>query len=426
MSWFGKMFSGKDKNAAEAPPPGDDKPVAAEEADEVLPEDNRSLLLQLISKNGLSMGMDLSKVTLPTFILEPRSLLEKLSDTMIHPEVLTAIPQKDTPEQRMLAVVKWYMSAYHVRPRGTKKPFNPVLGETFSATFKADATTACNDGVTWTAQQVSHHPPVSAFYARDDAGTVVVQGCFAPKSKFLGNSAASIGGGAFRIYLPQHDEVYYLNWPSVYVRGVLFGTLLMEICGDVVIACPKNNLTASLNFQAKGFFGGNYHHVAGSIYRGQKSDKKKEELYVIDGFWTGKTTVRPAGSAKGDAGEVLFDTASSPLGAITADVSDVAIAANGGPNDARSDLNQMLPSRATWKPVAEAIVAADQDAATAAKQAIEQHQRDLRAARTEKQETFKPSLFEHTQEDDWVYTGPNAIALPPVSAQTPAASPVAQ
>lgn len=413
MSWFGKMFKGGDKKEQEpAVSKDDEKPVSAEEADEVLAEDNRSLLLQLISANGLSMGMDLSKVALPTFILEPRSLLEKLSDTVIHPEILTAIPQKDTPEARMLAVVRWYLSAYHVRPKGTKKPFNPVLGETFSAHFKAAPSTSCADGVTWTAQQVSHHPPVSAFFARDDAGSVVIQGCFAPKSKFLGNSAASMGGGAFRIFLPQHDEVYYLNWPSVYVRGVLFGTLLMEVAGNVTIACPKNNITANLDFQAKGFFGGSYHHVVGSIFHGTKADQKKaEKVYEIEGHWTGKTTVKHRG---GEA-ETLFDVEASPLGGITDDLTDAAVAANGGPNDKRADLAHMLPSRATWKPVSDAIAAKDQDAATSAKQEIEQAQRDIRAARTEAGETFAPSLFVHTGEDDWEYVGPNAIKLPAVT-----------
>ena len=34
-------------------------------------------------------GMDLSKVVLPTFILEPRSFLDKLSDFYYHSDLLT-------------------------------------------------------------------------------------------------------------------------------------------------------------------------------------------------------------------------------------------------------------------------------------------------------------------------------------------------
>ena len=36
--------------------------------------------------------MDLSKVTLPTFILEPRSLLEKFADYYYHCDILSRYP----------------------------------------------------------------------------------------------------------------------------------------------------------------------------------------------------------------------------------------------------------------------------------------------------------------------------------------------
>lgn len=32
--------------------------------------------------------MDLSKVTFPTFVLEPRSMLERITDFMSHPELV--------------------------------------------------------------------------------------------------------------------------------------------------------------------------------------------------------------------------------------------------------------------------------------------------------------------------------------------------
>ena len=32
--------------------------------------------------------MDLSKVTFPTFVLEPRSMLERITDFMSHPELI--------------------------------------------------------------------------------------------------------------------------------------------------------------------------------------------------------------------------------------------------------------------------------------------------------------------------------------------------
>jgi hypothetical protein len=53
---------------------------------EVLDEEPRSILLGLISQ--LRKGMDLHRVTLPTFVLEPRSMLERITDFMSHPELI--------------------------------------------------------------------------------------------------------------------------------------------------------------------------------------------------------------------------------------------------------------------------------------------------------------------------------------------------
>lgn len=52
---------------------------------EVLEEGSKSILMGIIKQ--LSKDMDLSRVTLPTFVLEPRSMLEKITDFMAHPEL---------------------------------------------------------------------------------------------------------------------------------------------------------------------------------------------------------------------------------------------------------------------------------------------------------------------------------------------------
>jgi hypothetical protein len=51
----------------------------------VLVEEHKSVILHLLSQ--LKLGMDLTKVVLPTFILEKRSLLEMFADCMGHPQL---------------------------------------------------------------------------------------------------------------------------------------------------------------------------------------------------------------------------------------------------------------------------------------------------------------------------------------------------
>ena len=126
--------------------------------EEEIDEKPKSLLMNLLSQ--LKVGMDLSKVTLPTFILEPRSFLEKLTDFMLHAHLVLPISRMESDEERFLAVLKWYLSGWHLKPKGCKKPYNPIIGETFHATWESD-----DYGKTqYIAEQVSHHPPISAFH----------------------------------------------------------------------------------------------------------------------------------------------------------------------------------------------------------------------------------------------------------------------
>lgn len=53
---------------------------------EAIDEEPRSIILELISQ--LKLGTDLSKVTFPTFVLEPRSLLERITDFMAHHDIV--------------------------------------------------------------------------------------------------------------------------------------------------------------------------------------------------------------------------------------------------------------------------------------------------------------------------------------------------
>ena len=90
-----------------------------------------SVITHLLSQ--VRIGMDLTKIVLPTFILERRSLLEMYSDFFAHPDLFVSVADGQTPEERMVTVLKWYLSSFHAGRRSSiaKKPYNPILGETF-------------------------------------------------------------------------------------------------------------------------------------------------------------------------------------------------------------------------------------------------------------------------------------------------------
>ena len=67
-------------------------------------------------------GQDLTRVTIPSWFLEPRSLLERLADTLMHPDVLLRAAEAATPVERMRLVVAWFLSGFHYKTvvRGEK------------------------------------------------------------------------------------------------------------------------------------------------------------------------------------------------------------------------------------------------------------------------------------------------------------------
>ena len=72
------------------------------------------------------------------------------------------------------------------------------------------------------AEQVSHHPPASAFFYSCPQHNVLITGAIKPRSRFYGNSVASLMQGVNYFILPaRNNERYEVHMPNMYARGVL-------------------------------------------------------------------------------------------------------------------------------------------------------------------------------------------------------------
>ncbi|KAL0208177.1 hypothetical protein P9112_010764 [Eukaryota sp. TZLM1-RC] len=256
----------------------------------------RSIIKALLKQ--VRPGADLSRITLPTFILEPRSLLEKLTDCHAHPYLLSKVRHINHPLDRIISVARWYSSGFHTRPRGVKKPYNPLLGEVFQAEWDVQGSK-----VQYTAEQVSHHPPVSAFYLSSPKDGYSVEGSIKFKSQFLGNAAAALMLGHADVSLlgdfgGKSSEVYRITFPKYVSRGVLVGTLFMELNGNCSVEGLDNNLVVNFEFKKKGIFGGQSKLglVEGSIMIRPPLDstgkaQKDIEIARIHGNWMSELNI---------------------------------------------------------------------------------------------------------------------------------------
>lgn len=344
---------------------------------EVLEDDNRSIIMGLIAQ--LRKGTDLSRVTLPTFVLEPRSLLEKITDFMSHPELVVVASKTTDPVQRFVEVCRFFLSGWHIKPKGVKKPYNPILGEFFRCEYDL------KDGskAMYISEQVSHHPPISAYYYAIPEHGIFVSGEAHPKAKFLGNSAATIMKGYSRITFSElKNETYEITNPNVYARGILFGKMVMEMGDQCSIRCDSNDLICELDFKTKGFFSGQYHTVTGKIKRQSTS----EVLYDISGIWTSELFIKGKNSSK----ESFFNVEKYPvISKLTEPL----------------DHQEWNESRKLWSKVTAGLVSSDLDSATNEKSFIENKQRQDTANRQKEGLQWHPRFFDLNKKEEYEFKG---------------------
>ncbi|KAI0116952.1 hypothetical protein F4814DRAFT_414579 [Daldinia grandis] len=254
----------------------------------IIEPEQGNVLTHIISQ--LRPGADLSRVVLPTFILEPRSMLERITNFMCHPEMLLPIPHIEDPVERFVSVVKFYLSGWHIRPPGVKKPLNPILGEIFSCYWDLPDNTRAY----YISEQTSHHPPKSSYFYMAPEHHIRIDGTLKPRSKFLGNSAASLMEGIAVLTLmnrgknPKQGERYWLTQPNMYARGILFGNMKYELGDHSVVRCPELGLTADVDFKTKGWVSGTYNAIGGTI----KDEKTGQVLFELSGLWSEEMFVK--------------------------------------------------------------------------------------------------------------------------------------
>jgi hypothetical protein len=68
----------------------------------------------------------------------------------------------------------------------------------------------------------------------------------------------------------------------MYARGILFGKMKYELGDHSYVRCPETGLEADIEFKTKGYFGGTYDAIGGSI----KESSTGKALYELSGLWS--------------------------------------------------------------------------------------------------------------------------------------------
>jgi len=334
----------------------------ANEAEEL----SRTQIIMDVVKS-LRTGKDLYRISLPAALLKPVSMLEYISLFLTPQSFILESASLEDPEQRMLAVVKWWINnMIHIPKKGIigAKPYNAVLGEVFGAKFiHKDSKTL------YMAEQVSHHPPISAVYMTNRKKNLALKCVLKPKSKFHGNSASTLLDGEIIFQLLNLKEQYHITFPHVVAKGLIWGQQGLEMNEFLKIKCTKTGLSAKIEFKVK-----SENEIKGSIKHGEN------KLFRLSGSITDKVMIK---NLRTKNVTTFIDAAN--VEQVPKYVKPVV----------KQNDNE---SRKVWHKVSYALNKCNYTDANIYKNAVEEEQRGVRKQREERGEQFVPHYFKQEGE----------------------------
>jgi len=341
-------------------------------------------IIGFLRKNA---GKDLSTVSMPVTANEPTSLLQRLAESMEYPQLLdSAASASLTPAERLMYVATFAISYFannRVKERAIRKPFNPMLGETYEL-VREDL------GFRFVAEKVSHHPVRMAC----QADSLTNGGwCFAqspqPTQKFWGKSVELNTEGRARVVLHSPNEHYSWSQATCFLRNVIAGERYVEPVQSMTVACKTNGMRAVATFEAGGMFSGRSEEVTIQLF--DPASGEGPLPLGLTGKWTESlkrtdtgATVWTVGSLVPDAAKVYgFTSFAAALNEITYIEDD-----------------HLPPTDSRLRPDQQSLELGDVDKAEALKARLEERQRARRKVLEAHGQIWKPQFFERVAGGD--------------------------
>jgi len=181
-------------------------------------------MIREMGKRLLKGSVNLIDISMPVKIFEPRSYLQKLTDPWVYPGMLDRAASASGPVERLRWTMCYFIAGMQHVFSSWAKPFNPILGETWQGELVDPQGRRCTVAL----EQVSHHPPVSAWEMRGGGHnpgepTWRFVGTSNPKVEFSWNRLTTVPTGRRRVEFSD-GGVVDVHFPSYAIANLLRGT----------------------------------------------------------------------------------------------------------------------------------------------------------------------------------------------------------
>ncbi len=227
------------------------------------------------------------------------------------------------------------------------------------------------------AEQVSHHPPITACYLWNDQAGIRAEGFACQEISFNGNVNVKQTGHAV-LHLENFNENYLIPLPDVKVKGILTGTIYPELDGKYYINSSVG-FVSEIKFSGKGFLGGKRNSVHARLFRKEPVGDAKN-LFTISGQWNNELIVY-----EGDEKGCIIETINVP----TLKSAPMYV----------EPLEEQDPweSHKAWAGVIAALNAGDMKKTVYEKSIVEEAQRQMRKKEAERGVNWEPLFFNRLQ-----------------------------
>uniref|UniRef100_A0A665WK34 Oxysterol-binding protein n=1 Tax=Echeneis naucrates TaxID=173247 RepID=A0A665WK34_ECHNA len=345
------------------------------------PSPTSSVSLWNILRNNI--GKDLSKVAMPVQLNEPLNTLQRLCEELEYSKLLDTANKTQDPYQRMAYIATFAISAYaSTFHRAASKPFNPVLGETYECDRP-------DKGFRFIAEQVSHHPPVSACHS--DSKNFTFWQDVRWKNKFWGKSMEIVPMGTTHVTLPAFGDHYEWNKVTSCIHNILSGQRWIEHYGEMTIKNINSNVCqCKVTFVKAKSWNSTVNEIEGVV-----TDSNGKVVHSIFGKWheslfqgdpPSATCIWRANTMPVDQEQYYGFT-------------QFAVELN----ELDSTLRPHLPPTDTrFRPDQRLLEEGNPEAAEEQKQRIEQLQRERRKVLQDNNMAHQPRFFKKSKDDTWV------------------------
>ncbi|TNN15308.1 Oxysterol-binding protein-related protein isoform 2 [Schistosoma japonicum] len=228
------------------------------------------------------IGKDLSKITMPIILNEPLSFLQRIAEYMEYSELLNEAVKEKDPVKRMELVCAFAVSSMSSNANRIGKPFNPLLGETYELHY---------NNFVFVAEQVSHHPPITAFHVESNSYNLRATVQF--KLRFWGKSIEVQPKGLITLELFPFNESYTWQNVNLTVHNILMGKMWVEHTGTLQITNHTLGLYCHLEFHPSNLLGQGCNRVTGELYIPSTLEKMRSASSSTNANTISKTIFNP-------------------------------------------------------------------------------------------------------------------------------------